>query len=357
MIRINILLICVLLFSKYTAGQQNDECYEKAEIERVILISPNTSFNAHISFEVCYDEEKNLTVKLSRLFKKDGLVIDEYKVRKQGHKILLRSIIHDSEDIFTAIPNPSPSPKEVITGIISMHFTAIGNPDLKDRKINFTLVFQYEKNRNKKAKTEVVDIELELPDYPELDEAADIVEEVSDSLMIDSIQIIDDFFGNEVTQDETNQSFDKVKTEEEPDSEGYSCVDSLRYYYKQIFGLYNRISGNEHLSEADKEILETQLRTYSTLFDSFYTECEDQRVQQIKSDFDRLSDHIAKRINDTSASGDIQSSDEETKEYKTPTVSGKNQMQFKDLLIYVFGVLLIILLILYIYPKLKKKSK
>ena len=355
MIRISILFICVLFYSKYSAGQANDECYEKAAIERVFVIAPNTSFNAHLSFEICYDEKKNITIKLSRFFTKNGLVIEEEKIKKQGHKILLRSIIHDSEDIFSAIPNPSHSPKEEIVGIISLYFASIDNPDLKDRRINFTLVLQYEKNKNKKSKSDVIDIELELPDYTELDMVAEIVDEISDSLAVDSIQLIDEIFG-EVTQNET-KSFAKVKEEKAPDIEVFSCVDSLRYYYKQIFGLYNRISRNEYVSEADKEILETQFRTYSILFDSFYNECKDQRVQQIKSDFDRLSEYITKGINNTSASKDIRSSDEEINVNTSTTDSEGNQVRFKDLLVYIFGLILIILLVLYIYPKIKKKYK
>lgn len=357
MIRKSILFISLLFWCVSLFSQGVNDCIKSEEVERVMMVSAFNDLNAHIYFSVCFIDEGIIVIRIYRKFKKGGEIVEEEKIRKQGHKLLLVNATHAIYDIISPAPEPPLDQAAEIIDTLSFQYKAIKNVSWINRSIIFTVGFQYRKN-NKRLQTEEAEIEFVLPDYSEQARVTDDGT-LGDTVLSDSVEIKDAELVKDLDQPErVDENERRVRSSQSSakDIESNSCMDSLRYYFHQIFSLYNRIERYNDLDDSDKQFFRTKLGIYTTLFYSFYSDCDTKGVEQLKNEFDQLSNFIFDKTKEVSLPDD-QVSDLDLDSDDEITDESNNSFVFKDLLLYVFGILLLILVILYIYPKIKKKLK
>ena len=351
MTRTIFLLVCVLLFSNTVNGQSDNACIEETEVEKVLPITPNSSFSVHLNIKICNDEDNNIILKLSRSFWKGQSIIKGEKIQKQGQKLFILNTRHDSYDIFSANINTPPGPAEEIKDTVLYAFAAIADSTWMERSITFTFGCKYLKGSKEQIKA--IRVRFILPDNINLAESS---EEGSliDSLASDSIETVDAELSKATSQKKVEQT--RTSTKKATDIEEGACIDSLRFYLKKINSLYGSIDRYENLKENDQELIKNKFENYTSSFNTLFYTCKSHKGQQLKEDFDRISKQVIKRIYSASDAESRMASEDDLSVSDTQE-SNKEPFQFKNLLVYLFAALFVILLLLYIYPKIKKKLK
>jgi hypothetical protein len=355
-----ILLTICCLFNLSVCGQNRSDCVSNSTAEEIITIDSNNFYLTRINFDLCYTHANSIVINLEWNFYANGELLNERRVARQEHELILQSVNHKAEDIF----NPSvftvrPAGNQQK---LSLLIAPKENTAWKERDVPFTFHFTYRVKND--AKIEEVTFDLSIPEGSTkaevTQEPAEVVRVVTDTIQIFDTLIVEVIQEKPVAPAEVSSAEIEMAAEDATNEEGKdelkNCIDSVSFYYRRITKIYNQVAGSNG-SEAVTSDLQLQYRSCTTQFNRFAGSCSHPQTGTFIREYNRLTPYLNERllqpgepVAQNAANADASGGQDE----KSGT---KVTLDLKDLYLYLITILFVLLLLKYLYPKFKKKRK
>jgi len=341
-------------------GQNRSDCVSDSTVEAIITIDSNNFYLTRINFDLCYTQANSIVINVEWKFYANGELLNERRVTRQEHELILQSVNHQAEDIF----NPS-----VYTVLpagnqqkLSLLLAPKENTSWEERDVSFTCFFTY-KVRNE-VKNEEVAFDFSIPKGSTraavTQQPAEVVHLITDTIQVFDTLIVEVIQEEpvalaKVTPVEIEMEAKEEAIQKEID-EIVNCIDSVSFYYRQITEIYNQVAGSRG-SQPVNSNLQQHYRFCTTQFNHFAGSCSHPQTGTFMREYNRLTPYLNERLlqlGDPVAQNAAYADASGGQDEKSGT---KVTLDLKDLYLYLITILFVLLLLKYLYPKFKKKRK
>lgn len=364
---------CLLYLPGYS--QSNTDCINRLTIEETISIESKNYYLTRINFEVCYTQQKAIVVNLQWKYFRNGILQNEKRAARRGHQLILQKAFHSAGDIFNS------SAHFISTEDNSQKLTVLFNPKenatWEARDANFTFQFLYKVNDDSEKDDIVFDFSVPAgstgqPGEPKMVEVqenlADTVyiidtvvtevtpEEVMPAPVLDSRDNSTEEIEQESVVEKTDTSATGAEAKTDIPATIENCIDSIDYYYNQLADIYNQVVGSNSDQPVDR-VTQQRYRVFQSKFRQFTETCNHSQTQTYKREGERFITYLNNYISMHSETAQTTVTNEREKGNNNEKQGKEVTIDLKDLYMYLLTILFVVLLVIYLYPKLKKKRK